>query len=290
MGVIWGTPYLLIKVAVGEVSPPVLVIARTAVGAAVLVPLVLRRGQLATLRGRWWWVLVFATGEVVIPWLLVTDAERTLTSSTTGLLIAAVPVIGVVLARLAGDRQPVTALRWLGLLLGFGGVALLAAPGLRGGGTWAIIEVLLVAVGYAGAPMVADRFLRDVPGITVSAVSLAFASLVYAPAAAWTWPSAMPSGRVLLALAGLATICTALAFVLFFELIKEVGASRATVITYLNPAVAVALGAAVLGEPLTLSVAAAFVLILVGSVLSTRAGGARQGATTPGVAAASERR
>ena len=271
MGVIWGTPYLLIKIAVGEVSPPVLVLARTAVGAAVLLPLVLYRGQLRALRGHWRWLLAFATAEMVVPWLLLTDAERTLSSSTTGLLIAAVPVIGVVIARLAGDRQSVSAVRWLGLLLGFGGVALLAAPNVRGGGAWAIVEVLLVAVGYAGAPLIADRTLREVPGVTVSAVSLAFASVVYTPVAAWTWPTSVPSTRVLLALAGLATVCTALAFVLFFELIKEVGAARATVITYLNPAVAVALGAAVLGEPLTVPVGVAFVLILVGSVLATRA-------------------
>lgn len=274
MGLIWGTPYLMIKIAVDEVSPPMVVFVRCVVGAVVLLPVVVHRKQLATLRGRWWWLIAFAAAEIVGPWLLLSDAERTLSSGTTGLLIATVPIIGVLIAWIAGDRRRVTPVRWAGLLLGFGGVALLAAPTVESGGVWPVTELLLVAIGYAGAPLIADRALRDVPGLVVTATCLAFASLVYAPAAAWTWPDSLPSGRALLALAGLATVCTALAFVLFFELIKEVGAARATVITYVNPAVAVALGAAVLGEPLTLSVGAAFALILVGSVLATRGGGA----------------
>jgi drug/metabolite transporter (DMT)-like permease len=276
MGVIWGTPYLLIKVAVGEVSPAVLVFVRTVVGAAVLLPLALRGRQLSALRGRWRSLLAFAAAEIIGPWLLLSDAERTLTSSTTGLLIATVPIIGVLISRLIGDPQPVSATRWGGLLLGFGGVALLAAPTLKSGGWWPVTEVLLTAVGYAGAPFIADRGLRSVPGFAVTATSLAVASLVLAPAAAWTWPSTLPSGRALLALAGLALVCTALAFVLFVELIREVGAARATVITYVNPAVAVALGVVILSEPLTPLVGLAFVLILVGSVLATRVSRAEQ--------------
>lgn len=274
MGLIWGTPYLMIKVAVDEVSPAMVVFVRCVFGAIVLLPLAVHRKQLAALRGRWWWLIAFAAAEIVGPWLLLSDAERTLSSGTTGLLIATVPIIGVVIAWLAGDRRRVTPARWAGLLLGLGGVALLAAPSVEKGGAWPVTEMLLVAIGYAGAPLIADRTLREVPGLVLTGTCLAFATLVYAPAAAWTWPGSVPSGRALLALAGLATICTALAFVLFFELIKEVGAARATVITYVNPAVAVALGAAVLGEPLTLSVGAAFALILVGSVLATRGGGA----------------
>lgn len=268
MGVIWGTPYLLIKVAVDEVSPPMLVFVRTVVGAAVLLPLVLRRRQLAALRGRWWWLVAFAVAEIVGPWLLLSDAERTLSSSTAGLLIATVPIIGVLIGRFTGDRQRVTPLRWAGLLVGFVGVALLAGSALDGG-WWPVTEILLTALGYAGAPFIADRALRDVPGLTVTATSLAFASLVYAAPAAATWPSELPSGQALLALAALSVVCTALAFVLFMELIREVGAARATVITYVNPAVAVALGVALLGEPFTLTVGAAFVLILVGSVFAT---------------------
>jgi len=127
-------------------------------------------------------------------------------------------------------------------------------------------------VGYATGPLVASRKLADLPGLAVTAVCLGFAAIVYAPAAALTWPRAVPSAAVLASLAGLALVCTALAFVLFFQLIAEVGPARATVITYVNPAVAVALGVGVLGEPLTPEIIAAFGLILAGSVLATRSG------------------
>lgn len=270
MSVIWGIPYLLIKVAVGQVSPAVLVFARTSVGAALLLPFAARRRQLGTLRSHWPAVLAFAAIEIAGPWLLLSDAERRLSSSTTGLLIAAVPIIGVVLARLTGDRRPVSAVRWLGLLLGLGGVALLAAPALHGGGVRPMAEVLLTALGYATAPLIADRSLRDCPSLAVTSVCLTVTALIYTPAAAATWPSRMPSASATASLAGLAAVCTAIAFVLFFELIGEVGAARATVITYVNPAVAVVCGATFLSEPLTATIGGSFVLILAGSVLATR--------------------
>jgi drug/metabolite transporter (DMT)-like permease len=148
-------------------------------------------------------------------------------------------------------------------------VAVLAAPELRGGEPWAIAEVLLVAVCYATAPIIAARKLNDVPALPMTAVCLTAAALVYTPPAILTWPDALPATEVLLALAGLALICTALAFLVFFALIREVGPSRALVFTYVNPAVAVAAGVAVLGEPLTAAILVSFVLILGGSVLAT---------------------
>ena len=275
MSVIWGVPYLLIKVADdGGVSVPVLVFARVAIGSAVLLPLAIRRGQIRVLVGRWRWLAVFAVVEIMLPWALLSDAERHLSSSLTGLLIAAVPIIGVLLARLTGGPERLTAARWAGLLAGLGGVALLAGPHLEGGGggAWPIAEVMLVALCYATGPLIANRKLGDLPGLGVTAVCLAATALVYAVPAALTWPSRTPSAAVLASLAGLGVLCTALAFVLFFKLIAEVGPARATVITYVNPAVAVALGVAVLGEPLTPAILAAFVLILSGSVLATRSG------------------
>ena len=270
MCVVWGVPYLLIKVVVAEAAPPLLVFIRTAGGALLLLPLVLRRRQLATLRGHWQALMAFAALELIGPWLLLSDAERRLSSSLTGLLIATVPIIGVVAARLAGDRSPVTALRWAGLLLGLGGVALLAVPTLGRGTAWPVAEVLLTALGYATAPMLADRALRGIPTLTLTAVCLGLTGLVYLPTVPFTLPSRMPSTTALAAMAVLVSVCTALAFGLFFELISEVGPARATVITYVNPAVAAVLGAVVLHEELTVLMGAAFALILVGSVLSTR--------------------
>lgn len=270
MCVLWGIPYLLIKVAVAEVSVAVLVFARTALGALVLLPLAARPGAVTVVRAHWRALLVFALVEIIGPWALLSDAERVLDSSLTGLLVAAVPIIAVLAGRLAGDTERLGPLRWAGLGLGLAGVALLAAPHVNAGSGFAIGEVLLVAVGYAVGPIIAARKLGEVPNMLVTASCLGFAALVYLPPALLTMPAALPAPEVLLALAGLGLLCTAAAFVLFFELIGEVGPTRAVVFTYVNPAVAVAAGVLLLGEPLTATVLAAFVLILLGSVLATR--------------------
>ena len=271
MSVIWGIPYLLIKVADEGVSVPVLVFARTSVAAVLLLPLALHRRQIRVLAPYWRWLVVFALIEIVAPWLLLSNAERHLSSSTSGLLVATVPIIGVILARLTGDTERITVVRLAGLLVGLGGVALLAGH-VTSGGVWPVVEVLLVATGYAIGPLIASRKLSELPGLGLTAVCLAFAAVVVAPAAALTLPHAVPPARVIGSLAALAVVCTALAFVLFFKLIAEVGPARATVITYVNPAVAVALGVAVLGEPLTPVILLSFALILSGSVLATRSG------------------
>jgi drug/metabolite transporter (DMT)-like permease len=279
MSVIWGVPYLLIKVADGGVAVPVLVFARVAIGAAVLLPIAIRRGQIRVLASHWRWLAAFAVVEIMVPWALLSDAERHLSSSMSGLLIASVPIIGVVLARATGGTERLTAVRWAGLLAGLAGVAVLAGPRVLGGGAWPIAEVILTALCYATGPLIANRKLGGLPGLGMTAVCLGTAAIVYAPVAALTWPATTPSPAVLGSLAALGVLCTAIAFVLFFQLIAEVGPARATVITYVNPAVAVALGVAVLGEPFTPAIAGAFVLILAGSVLATRSGQPRRLAT-----------
>ena len=270
MSIIWGIPYLMIKVAVEEVSVPVLVLARTAVGAAVLLPLALSREAWVAIRKHWKPLLAFAFFEIIAAWWLLSDAERYLTSSMTGLLIAASPIIAAVLDRFTGGERRLGFTRILGLGIGLAGVAVLAGPDLIGGSTWPIIEVLLVATCYAIAPLIAARYLADVPTLPMTAACLGVAALVYAAPAAATWPDEIPSTRVLLALAGLAVICTALAFIVFFALIREVGAARALVFTYINPVVALAAGVIILGEPLTPWHIAGLALVLAGSVLATR--------------------
>jgi drug/metabolite transporter (DMT)-like permease len=270
MSVIWGIPYLLIKVAVEGVSVPVLVFARTAIGVAVLLPLALSRPAWAKVREHWKPALVFAFFEMIAAWLLLSDAERHLTSSLTGLLIAAAPIIAVVLDRFTGGERHLGVKRIAGLGIGLAGVAALAGPALSSGSAWPVAEVLLVATCYAIAPLVADRYLADVPTLQLTAACLGVAALVYAAPAAATWPGEIPSTRVLLAVAGLAVVCTALAFLVFFALIREVGAARALVFTYVNPAVALVAGVLVLSEPLTRWHLAGLALILTGSVLATR--------------------
>jgi len=271
MSVIWGIPYLLIKVADGGVAVPVLVFARVTLGCLVLLPITLRRRELGTLRGHWRWLIAFTVAEIIGPFALLSSAERRLSSSASGLLVAAVPIIGAVLARLTGGQDRLTAVRWAGLVIGFGGVALLAGPNMAKGDALSVAEVLLTALGYAIGPIIANRQFAGVSPAAVNAVCLGMAALVYAPAAALTWPPSVPSAAVLASLAGLGVICTAAAFVVYFRLIAEAGAARATVITYVNPAVAVALGVIVLHEPLTASIVGSFVLILTGSILATRA-------------------
>ncbi len=275
MSVVWGIPYLLIKVADEGVSTPVVVFTRTAIGAIVLLPAALHGDpSLRALRGHWPWLVAFAAAEVLGPWWLLSDAERQLPSSLTGLFIAAVPIVGVLLGRATGGSEQIGVKRWAGLLLGLTGVALLVLPDLTRGGIGnarAIGEVGLVVFGYSIGPLITARRLTEVPGRTISAASLSLAAILYAPAAIATRPDHLPPTRILLALAVLGIVCTTGAFLAFFALIREVGPSRAMVFTYLNPAIAIAAGVIFLREPLRPAIIAAFALILAGSALATAA-------------------
>lgn len=268
MCVIWGVPYLLIRVAVGELTPSTVVFLRTAIAVVVLVPAV-RWTHLAALRGRWRVLVVYTVIEVTVPWWLLTNAERHISSSLAGLLVAAVPLFGIALNRLAGARDPVDGRRITGLLLGIAGVAALVGLQIGHVDVVAVCSVLLTAVGYATGPIILSRRLSDAPGSAVVAVSLALTAAVYAPSAVTSWPGHV-SVRVIAAVVALGVVCTAAAFLVFFALIAEVGPTRATVITYVNPAVALALGVVALGEHVTLAMAIGFPLVIAGSVLATR--------------------
>ncbi|HEY7045995.1 MAG TPA: DMT family transporter [Jatrophihabitantaceae bacterium] len=269
MCVIWGVPYLMIRVAVREVSPGTLVFARTALGALLLLPIAIRRDALRPVLRLWRPLLVYSAFEVAAPWLLLSDAETKLSSSLTGLLIAAVPLVGVALARIQGTDDPVDAWRALGLLLGIGGVV--ALLGLDVGELHAgpLVEVGAVVICYALGPVIFSRYLSGVPAMGVVVLSLAICAVGYLPAAVVEPPKHLPA-NVVWSVIGLATICTALAFILFFALIADIGPARSTVITYVNPAVAVLLGVALLGEQFTAGMAVGFPLILIGSVLAAR--------------------
>ncbi len=271
LSVIWGIPYLLIKVAVRELSPASLVFLRTALGAALLLPLALARGNFRAVLSRWRPVVLFTVVEIGVPWVLLSDAERRLSSSLAGLLVASVPLIGAVIARLGEGREPLGGRRLAGLAVGLAGVAALLGLDVSGAGAFTLGEMGLVVVGYAVGPRIIARRLSDLPALQVMAASLALGALLNAPAGIAQLPSRMPALPVVGAVVGLGVLCTALAFVLFFELIAEVGPVRATVITYLNPAVAVAAGVTVLGEPFSLGTAVGFVLILSGSWIATGA-------------------
>jgi len=269
MCVIWGIPYLLIKVAVDELSPAMLVFARTAIAALLLLPIAAMRRELRPLLPYWAPLLAFAAIEIALPWLLLGVAEQSISSSLTALLIAGVPLVGAVIARTTGARERLGVQSGVGLLLGLAGVAAIVGLNLEGG-PLPIAAMGVVAICYAIGPVILQRYLAGVPALGVIATALGMTALVYLPIAAFSVPEAMPSVNVVGSVLGLAVVCTAIAFLLFFALIAEVGPVRATVITYVNPAVAAVLGVVILDEHFTVGMGVGFVLVLAGSVLATR--------------------
>jgi drug/metabolite transporter (DMT)-like permease len=273
MCVIWGIPYLMIRVAVREVSPATLVFLRAGAAAAILLPLAAGRNELKVLLPRWRPLLVFAAIEIAIPWLALSSAERRVSSSLAALLIAAVPFTAVAIAASTGGER-FDWRRIAGLLVGIAGVAAIVGLDLGHTSGIGLAEMAVVVIGYASGPWLLARYLTGLPSLGVIAASLGLSALAYAPLAVIQFPDSVPSSHVLLSIIGLAVLCTAIAFVLFFELIAEVGPVRATVITYINPAVAALLGVVVLNEAFTGGMAVGFALVLAGSMLATR--GSRQ--------------
>jgi drug/metabolite transporter (DMT)-like permease len=270
MCVIWGIPYLLIKVAVRDLTPATLVFFRTALSALLLLPIAVHRGQVRPLARFWVPLLAFTVVEIAVPWILLASAETRVSSSLTGLLIAAVPLVAALIMRTTGERDRLEGRRVAGLLLGMAGVAALVGLDVHGSNPVALVAIAGVVLGYAIGPIILTRYMRDVPGLGVIAVSLAASAVVYTPVAAVQWPSSMPSAKVIASVVVLSVVCTAVAFLIFFELIAEVGPVRASVFTYVNPAVAAILGVALLGEAFTTGMGVGFVLVLAGSILATR--------------------
>jgi drug/metabolite transporter (DMT)-like permease len=269
MAVIWGIPYLLIKVAVDELSPSTLVLARTLIAATLLLPIAFARDQLRVLLPHWRPLVVFALVEVCLPWVLLGFAEQRLSSSLTGLLVAAVPLVGAVLARYGPASDRLDRRRVVGLLVGLAGVAALVGFEVEVDDARAVVAVGVVAISYAVGPLILARYLAHLPGLGVIAVSMLLSAVFYLPTGLAQAPAEWPAGKVVASVLALGVVCTALAFVLFFQLIAEVGPARATVITYVNPAVALLLGVVILDERFTVATAVGFGLILLGSVLAT---------------------
>jgi drug/metabolite transporter (DMT)-like permease len=270
LGLLWGMPYLLIRIAVEHIDPLVVAGTRTLMGALLLLPVALHRKALAPAFRKWKWLLAFTVIEMSVPWLLLGHAERHLNSSTAGLLIAVVPLFAaLIVTRLGHERLEPR--RLFGLAVGFAGVALLIGLDIDFSDYLAVGATILVSLCYAIGPIIIDRKLSDVPAIGVITASLILATIIYAPFAPFLWPSEVTTNAVW-SVVGLGVLCTAAAFLVFFALIAEVGPARATVITYVNPAVAIVLGAMVLNEPLTLGMALGFPLVILGSYLGTMRG------------------
>ncbi|CAI9387633.1 DMT family transporter [Microbacterium sp. T2.11-28] len=280
MAVLWGIPYLFIKEAVDSFSPAAIVAGRTLLGAAILLPLALHRGALRPALRVWPWVLAFGAIEMAGPFLLLGHAEQTLPSGLTGLLVATVPLFAALISLLRGDRGVLSPARTVGLGMGFAGVAVIVlGPGLAvadaDAALLAVGQVLLVALLYAIAPFLIATKLRDVPSLGTITLSLLFIGLAYLPFGLLTQHE-VPTVRSTVALVALGILCTAVAFLGFFALIREVGPVRAPLFTYVNPVVAVLLGVFVLGEALSPGLLVGFPLVILGCWLAATGGRLRR--------------
>jgi drug/metabolite transporter (DMT)-like permease len=275
VGTAWGLPYFFIALAVQDFSTPSIVWLRVALGTLVLLPMAIARNSLKPALRYWPWVLSFAVLEMVGPWWLITEAGRSISSGLSGLLITTVPFMTAFIVGLLGDRAAWHPKTVVGLIIGFAGVvALIGIDALTG--DLPLVPVLMVlggALGYAVAPIIASRKMKEVPTLGVITLSMAMVAIIYAPAAAVTLPQDIannPSLSAWLAIIGLGLICSALAFVLFFALIKEIGPTRSTLITYVNVAVAMLLGTVFLAEPITFGILVGLPLVVIGSYLAGR--------------------
>lgn len=277
MSVIWGIPYLFIRIAVAELTPATLVFARTGLAAAILLPIALATVDLRPVLARWRWVVAFAVVEIAIPWVLLASAEQHLSSSLAGLLIAGVPLVGVAFAFATGHSERLGRTGLAGLLVGLLGVVAIVGADFQASDSLALLQMAGVVLGYAVGPAILSRRLAGISSLGVMALAVGLSALLYGPIAAVEWPAAPPATGVIASVVILGTVCTAAAFLLFAALIAEIGPVRATIITYVNPAVAAVLGVLVLDETFTVAMAVGFGLVILGSAMATGPAGAALG-------------
>lgn len=284
-GTAWGLPYLFIKVAVEDFSTWTIVFVRVVIGAAVLIPIALKRNVLKPALKAWPYVLAYAVLEMVIPWFLITEAERVVNSGLAGLLVATVPFFGLLIGLFyQKDKSLAHPKTLLGLVIGFSGVILLVGLDTLGGRTSLphVAMIILAAALYAIAPVVVSTKIPQVSAFAVNGLAMAIVAAVYAVPAALSLPkeiAAQPATDSWLALLGLGVVCSALAFVAFFALMKEIGNSRATLVTYMNMAVAVVLGILILREPITVGILVGLPLVVIGSYFASRKHASRRHAS-----------
>jgi len=275
LSVIWGVPYLFIRIAVrGGVPPLVLAWARVSMASVILLALAAQAGKLPALRGRWRAIVAYAVAEVTLPFPLIAFGEQRVASSLAAIVIASVPLIMAVIAIRFDQTERPTALRAVGLAVGFAGVVALVGIDVAGsaGALLGTAAVLVAAVGYAIGPMIIKHRLSGLDARATMGASLGVAALLLAPLAFLTWPQRTPSAGAIGSVVVLGVVCTAAAFMILPVLVAEVGPTRMSVITYVNPVVAVILGVVLLGEHPGAGAVAGLLLILAGSWLSTGGG------------------
>jgi drug/metabolite transporter (DMT)-like permease len=272
VGILWGIPYLLIRVAVRDFSPAMVVFSRVLIGALILVPLAIRQKSFGSALRNSKYIFLYAAVEIMGPWFLITKAEMKISSGLAGLLVATVPIWATIYASITGDKTVWHRRRLMGLIVGFVGlVAVVGIESLSGKNSlWAISSILVAAVGYALAPNMIMKKLPNVSGLAINALAMTMTAAVYAPFAILQWPTGHVSRNSLLSVIALGIFPTAMAFVVFFAVLKEMGPARASLVTYLNTAFAVLLGVLILSEPLTLGIIVGLPLVLAGSYFASR--------------------
>ncbi len=266
VGFLWGIPYLFIKIAVDPdngFSPAAVVCLRTAIGAAILIPLAMRQKQLgAAIRGIKY-VAPYALLEMIGPWILIGTAEQKISSGLAGLLIASVPIWATIFASMRGDKTVWHHKRLMGIVVGFIGlIAVVGFESIAGGSdALSIAMVLVAAIGYSYAVMMVQGALPHVSGIAINAVAMAITAIFYLPLTIIQWPTHEISSEAINAIIGLGVLSTGAAFVAFFALAAMIGVARGSLVTYLNTAFAVVLGVIILNEPLTTGMALGIPLV-----------------------------
>ncbi len=268
LSAIWGSSFLFIKLGLDELEPSVVVLGRTVVGAAILVPLLAGRGGLRPLRGAFVPLVVLGLVNNVLPFWLLAFAETRIESGLTAVIQAAAPIFTVLIAARLDPEQAVRGLRLVGIAIGFVGVALLVGLQ-RGSEVVGAVAVLGTALCYAVSVLYAGRTVRRLPPLQVSIGQLASAAVLIAPFALFQLPDETPSAKPLLAVAALGALGSGVAYLLYFALIASAGASRAILVTYLVPAFALVYGAVLLDEAVTGVALAGLAVVLAGTALAT---------------------
>jgi drug/metabolite transporter (DMT)-like permease len=272
-GLFWGIPYLLMKVAVRDFPPAVIVCGRVLIGATILIPIAINQKVLMDAIRGWRFVLPYAIFEMMIPWILITNAEKKISSGLAGLLIATVPIWSTIFASINGDKTVWHSKRLVGIAVGFAGlVGLVGYESIFGNSDPLSIGMMLVtAMSYSFAVNMISIKLPDVSGIAINGLAMVFTAIVYLPFMIKQWPASNTvSKEAALSLLTLGIFCTALSFISFFIVMKEIGPARASIGTYVNTAVAVVLGVLILSEPLTLGIIIGLPLVMIGSFLASR--------------------
>lgn len=272
VGVLWGVPYLFMKVAVDELATPVIVFARLFIGAVVLIPLALSQKAIRSALQFWPYIALYAILEMVIPWSLITNAQKDLSSGVVALLVATVPIWATLFAHHTGDSTAAHRTRIFGIAIGLVGIAFLVGFETLNdvGNIQALVQVLIASVSYAYAVNMITRKAPGVSGIAINGLAMLLSTVIFAPFALTHLPTETPSSNAVLATIGLGVICTAFAFWVFFLVLDEIGAARASLVVYPNTAVAVILGIFFLDEKITLAIGIGLPLVLIGSYFASR--------------------